>query len=82
MFEVHISSASADVNQFSEDTILDITVLDDMYIYGTTLAENRSDKQLLDEYDEVSSKLSKASSDWALEKTITLKTPHLSKGKT
>ena len=80
MFKEHISGASADVNQFSEDTILNITVLDDMYIYGTHLAEKRSDRQLLDEYDEISIKLRQTINDEALEKTIILKTPYLSKG--
>ena len=80
MFKEHISRAFADVNQLSEDTILNITVLDDMYIYGSHLVEKKSDRQLLNEYDEVSSKLRQTCDDQALEKTILLKTPYLRKG--
>ena len=80
VFKEHISREFANVNQLSEDTILNITVLDDMYIYGTHLAEKRSDRQLLDEYDEVSSKLRQTIDDDTLEKTLILKTPYLNKG--
>ena len=81
VFKDHISKATQDVNQFCEETTLNITVLDDMYIYGTHLAEKRSDQQLLKEYDEVASKIRQMSDDPTLEKTISLVTPHLSKGK-
>ena len=80
VFKEHISREFANVNQLSEDTILNITVLDDMYIYGSHLAEKKSDRQLLNEYDEVSSKLRQTCDDQALEKTILLKTPYLRKG--
>ena len=73
MFKEHISRELANVNQLSEDTILNITVLDDMYIYGSHLVEKKSDRQLLNEYDEVSSKLRQTCDDQALEKTILLR---------
>ena len=75
-----ITKSSDEVDQFSDETLLNITVLDDMYISATHLADRRSDKQLLDEYDEVSANLVQTISDQDYDKEICLKTPYLQTG--
>ena len=79
-FRKHIDRSTDEVEQFSDETLLNTTVLDDLYIYGTHLADRRADRQLLEEFDEVSRKLEQTNSSKDYEKVIILKTPYLHTG--
>lgn len=79
-FKAYLSQSTSDVNQFSEETLLTITVLDDLYTTSTHLADKRADKQLLEEYEDVSTNLIKANDNPDLEKSIILKTPYCHRG--
>ena len=62
--------------------LLNITSLDDLHIYGNMLADKKSDKQLLEEVDEVTGSLAEKNADQDLEKHSVLKTPYLHAGNT
>ena len=71
-FWEHIDRSTVEVEQFSDEILLNTTVLDDLYIYGTHLADRRADRQLLEEFDEVSRKLEQTNSSKDYEKVIIL----------
>ena len=62
--------------------LLNITSLDDLHIYGNMLADKKSDKQLLEEVDEVTGSLAEKNADQDLEKHHVLKTQYLHAGNT
>ena len=61
--------------------LLNITILDDLYISASHLTDRRSDKELLEDFDEVSANLTQALCDRKYDKEICLKTPYLHTGK-
>ena len=69
------------MDKFSDEKLLNITVLDDLYISASHLADRRSDKELLEDFDEVSASLTQALYDREYDKEICLKTPYLHTGK-
>ena len=57
--------------------LLNITVLDDLYIYGTGLADRRADMDVLKEFDEVSANMMYTEKSLEFEEGVPLKTPYL-----
>ena len=80
-FGEYVTKSSEDVDKFSDEILLNITVLDDLYISATHLADRRSDKQLLDEFDEVSANLAGVTCDHECEDGLNLFTPYLHTGR-
>ena len=66
--------------QKTEEMLLNITVLDDLYIYGTGLADRRADMDVLKEFDEVSANLIYTNNSLEYEQQVPLKTPFLNIG--
>ena len=58
-----------------------VTVLDDLYISGTNLADRRSDKQLVEQYRNLSANLSSMIDNMRYEIQLDLTTPYLHAGK-
>ena len=69
------------MDKFSDEKLLNITILDDLYISASHLADRRSDKDLLEDFDEVSANLTQALCDREYDKEICLKTPYLHTGR-
>ena len=59
----------------------DITILDDLYISASHLADRRSDKDLVEDFNEVSASLTLALCDRKYDKEVCLKTPYLTTGR-
>lgn len=72
----HLDVSSADVDQFSEDILLNITVLDDLFTYSTNLADRRPDKQLLEEFGEVTEEIKQTKKNEKFKKSVVLRTPY------
>ena len=68
-FRDYLTSTSDDVEKFR--TLISTTVLDDLYIYSTDLAERKPDKLT------VSEKLELTNTDKIYDHQLNLKTPHL-----
>ena len=60
--------------------LLNITVLDDLYIYGTGLADRRADMDVLKEFDAVSAHMMNTEKSLEMEERVPLKTPCLQIG--
>ena len=69
------------MDKFSDEKLLNITVLDGLYISASHLADRRSDKDLLEDFDEVSANLTQALCDRKYDKEVCLKTPYLHTGR-
>lgn len=80
-FTQHVDQSYEEVNQYSEEMLLDMTSLDDLYSYGMSLADKRSDKQLLEEFEEVATNMTEKSIDQNCENPHFLKTPYLHTGR-
>ena len=80
--ELHdqLDRSMQDVEQKTEEMLLNITVLDDMYIYATHLADRRADKDVLKEFDEASANLIYTNNSLEYEQQVPLKTPFLNIG--
>ena len=76
-----MNQCTEEVTQFSEDTAWNVTVLDDLYISGTNLADRRSDKQLVEQYRNLSANLSSMIDNMRYEIQLDLTTPYLHAGK-
>ena len=76
-FRECLRTASDDVRKFSVDTLISTTVLDDLYIYSTDLADRKPDKLLLKEFQTVSEKLKITDEDEQYEQQLILRRPHL-----
>ena len=76
-----MNQCTEEVTQFSEDTAWNVTVLDDLYISGTNLADKRSDKQLVEQYRNLSANLSSMIDNMRYEIQLDLTTPYLHAGK-
>ena len=79
-FTDHLNKSSAYVNQLSEEMLSIIADLEISYISATDLADRRSDKRLLKEYDDMSAKLTQMSCDIKYETKTGLRTPYLHTG--
>ena len=80
-FRSHVDDLNCKVEQFSDQMPLKTTVLYDLYINGTHLADRKADKLLLKEFDEVSSGLIGEKSNIEYETGIPLQLPYLKIGK-
>ena len=69
-----------EVEQKTEEMLLNITVLDDLYLYATHLADRRADKDVLKEFDEASANLMYTNNNLEYEQQVPLKTPFLNIG--
>ena len=65
--------------QFHEETLQKISELEVSYISATDLTDRRSNKQLLEEFDDISAKLTEIN-DGSDEKEYALHTPYLHAG--
>ena len=79
-FTDHLNESTEKVGKFSEEMLLNTTVLDDLYIHGSHLADRRADQQLLEEFDEVFSNLTQTNDNMEYETKVALKTPYLHTG--
>ena len=72
-FREYLTSTSDDVEKFSVETLISTTVLDDLYIYSTDLADRKPDKQLLKMFQTVSEKLKMTDEDEQYEQHLIVK---------
>ena len=76
-FQDQQDKSTKEVERTSEKMLLNITVLDDLYIYGTGLADRRADRDVLKEFDEVSANMMYTEKSLKFEERLPLKTPYL-----
>ena len=79
-FREHLDKSSVEVAQFHEEMLQKISELEVSYISATDLTDRRSNKQLLEEFDEVSAKLTEMSKPTDDERGHTICTPYLHSG--
>ena len=73
-------SKSAEVEKYTDDIQLRITVLDDLYVCGTNLADRRPDRDLMREFTSVSKELSNMNQQSDFEQQLFMMKPHLHSG--
>ena len=78
--QTYATEASTEVEKYSEDILIGITVLDDQFRYGQDLAERTPDKTLLEEFNQAESELTQAAGDMTLERVLSMKRPYLNTG--
>ena len=78
-FREHLDKSSDEVAQFHEEMLQKISELEVSYISATDLANKRSNKQLLEEFDDISAELTEMNGD-SDEKGYALNTPYLHTG--
>ena len=76
-FQDQQDKSTKEVERTSEKMLLNITVLDDLYIYGTGLADRRADMDVLKEFDAVSAHMMNTEKSLKFEERLPLKTPYL-----
>ena len=73
-------SKSAEVEKYTDDIQLRITVLDDLYVCGTNLADRRPDRELMREFTSVSKELSNMGKQPDFERQLIMMKPLLHSG--
>ena len=76
-FQDQQDRSTQEVERTSEEMLQNITVLNDLYIYGTGLADRRADKDVLKEFDVVSAHMMNTEKSLEFEERLTLETPYL-----
>ena len=76
-FQAQHDKSIQEVEQTTEEMLLNITVLDDLYIHATHLADRRADKDVLKEFNEASANLIYKNNSLEYEQQVPLKTPFL-----
>ena len=79
-FRSHFQNKSAEVEKYTNDIQLRITVLDDLYVCGTNLADRRPDRELMREFTSVSKELSNMGQKPDFERQIFMMKPQLHSG--
>ena len=78
--QTYATEALAEVEKYSEEILISITVLDDQFRYSQDLADRTPDKTLLEEFNQAESELTQAAGDMTLEKVLSMKRPYLNTG--
>ena len=78
-FREHLDKSSDEVAQFHEEMLQRITELEVSYISATDLTDRRSNKRLMEEFDDMSTELTEINGD-SDEKEYVLHTPYLHTG--
>ena len=79
-FRSHFQNKSTEVEKYSEEIQLKITVLDDLYVCGTNLADRRPDRELMREFTSVSKELSNMGQKPDFERQLIMMRPQLHSG--
>ena len=79
-FREYLDKSSGGIDQFSEEILQTISELEVSYISAMDLADRRSSKQLREEFDDMSAKLTEMSNNTDYEKGHTICTPYLLTG--
>ena len=79
-FRSHFQNKSAEVEKYTNDIQLRITVLDDLYVCGTNLADRRPDRELMREFTSVSKELSNMGQKPDFERLLIMMKPLLHSG--
>ena len=80
-FRAHVGNLTSKVEQYSDEMLLKLTVLDDLYTNGTHLADGKADKHLLKEFEDISFGPIDEKSNVEYETGIPLQLPYLKIGK-
>ena len=80
-FKEHLDKSSSRVDQFSEEMLQKISELEVTYISANDLADRRSNKQLLEDFYDISAKLTDTSGITECETGHTICTPYLLPGR-